>query len=87
MHDAVYESLYRSLGGTMLVAFVAAIARSVADLRRPSADRSQAEGILAICIGALLTLAVGFGLQALRSVTGDLVTSRPISRSSTSRSG
>ena len=72
MYETVFDFLYWSLGGIMLVAFIAAIARSVAGLRRPSADRLQGEGILAIGIGASLTLVVGFSLNALRSVTGDL---------------
>jgi hypothetical protein len=72
MYDTVFEILYWSLGGIMLVAFIAAIARSAAGLRRPSADRLQAEGILAIGIGASVTLVAGFSLNALRSVTGDL---------------
>ena len=72
MYDAVFEALYWSLGGLMLVAFAAAIARCLADLRRPATDRSGPEGILAIGVGAMLTLVVGFSLNALRGVTGDL---------------
>jgi hypothetical protein len=72
MYGTVYDSLYWALGGIMLVALGVAIAKSVADLRRPPAERSQPEGILAICIGTLLSLVVGFSLNALRSVTGDL---------------
>ena len=72
MYDTIFEALYGSLGGIMLVAFIASIARCVADLRRPSVDRSRGEGILAIAIGAMLTLVVGFSLNALRDVTGDL---------------
>ena len=72
MYDTVFEGLYWLFGGVMLVAFVAAIAKTLADLRRPSVDRSQAAGILAIGLGALVALVVGFGLNALRSATGDL---------------
>jgi len=72
MHNVVFEGLYWSLGGAMLVAFVATVARSVADLRRPG-DRTNSQAILAVAVGALLALVVGFTLNSLRPAMGDLV--------------
>jgi len=73
MYNTVFDSLYWSLGGIMLVAFVVAIAKSIAALRHSSLARSGPAGILAIGVGAMLTLVVGFSLNMLRSTTGDLL--------------
>ena len=72
MYDTVFDALYWSLGGVMLLAFIGTIGRSASDLRRSAGDRSQREATLAVAVGALLTLVVGIGLNGLRSVTGDL---------------
>jgi len=72
MYTAVFDGLYWAFGAVMLVALVATIARSAAGLRR-SIDRSRSRATLGIAIGALIVLIVGFALNALRDLTGDLV--------------
>jgi hypothetical protein len=72
VYNLAFDLVYWSLGAVMLVAFLATIVRSVADLRRDRDDRSRAVATLAVAIGALLALVAGFGLNALRSITGDL---------------
>jgi hypothetical protein len=72
VYTAIFDSLYWLLGGVMLVAFIATIRRSLRRVQGSTGDRRQALGTLAISIGALLTLIVGFGLNALRGETGDL---------------
>jgi hypothetical protein len=73
MYNVAFDALYWSLGGVMLVAFLATIARSVADLRARRGSRSVASATLLVAIGALLALVAGFSLNALRPITGDLV--------------
>ena len=72
MDDLAFDALYWAFGGVMLLTLAATVARSTADLRHGSVDRSRAEATLVAAVGALLALVVGFGLNGLRSVTGDL---------------
>jgi len=71
MYNVAFDALYWAFGVVMLVAFLATITRSVAELRR-GGDPSRSEATLVVAIGALVALVTGFGLNALRSVTGDL---------------
>jgi hypothetical protein len=72
VYNVVFDGLYWSFGAAILLGCLATLARSVAHLRHASGDRLSAEATIAAASGVLVALVVGVGLNAVRSVIGDL---------------
>jgi hypothetical protein len=73
VYNVTFDALYWSFGAVMLLALLATLARSVVGLREGSQARTRAEATLVAAVGALLALVAGFGFNALRPLTGDLL--------------
>ena len=70
MYSLVFDVVYWSLGGVMLVALVAAVARSLGNRRGGTTNGAPTDATLAAALGALIALICGFAFNALRPATG-----------------
>jgi hypothetical protein len=72
MYSMLFDVLYWSFGLVILAFLTAALIRAGRHVDAKDPGRQADVGIAAIAAGALLALVGGFGLNALRPVTGDL---------------